>query len=112
MKEAEALPKVYDNTTNFENYTFINTRGRDEFGKELQRQKAINDSKLEKASQDPNYTKERKPIDESPICIKSDDSGVNEPGPGCYAKFDETLNIKSKEASVFFPADVFDKGKV
>lgn len=116
MKEAEELPKIYENTTNFENYTFVNTRVRDKFRKEILRLKAIEDERLEKASQDKNYTKKRKPIDESPNCIKSDnpkddgDDDEDEPDLGCYAKFNETLNIKSKEASVFLPLDVFDKG--
>lgn len=115
MKTAEELPKVYENTTNFENYTFTHTRERDELRKEILRIKEIEDRRLEQLSQDANYTKKRKPIDESPICYKrdhpDDDDGNDEPDHRCMAKFNETINLKSKEASVFLPLDVFDKGK-
>lgn len=115
VKTAEELPKVYENTTNFENYTFTHTRTRDKFRKELLRLKAIDDEKLEKLSQDKNYTKKRKPIDESPICYKrshpDDDDGNDQPDHGCMAKFNETIDLKSKEASIFLPLDVFDKGE-
>lgn len=114
VKTAEELPKV-DNTTSFENFTFTNTRPRDEFRKELLRLKALDDERLEKASQDKNYTKKRKPINDSPICYKSNnpDSYYSDDGEqdyGCAAKFNETLNLKSREASVFLPLDIFDKG--
>lgn len=113
VKVAQDLPKVNENSTDFNNYTFINTRGRDQFRKEYLAEKKIRDELLEKASQDKNYTKKRKPKDESYNCIPSDnppydDSG--EPDHGCMAKFNETLNIRSKEASVFVPLDIFDKG--
>lgn len=115
MKAAEELPKVYENTTNYENYTFVNTRDRDEFRKELLRLKAIHDEELEKRSQAENYTKKRKPVNDSPICYKSnvpisDDDDEDNPDYGCMAKLNETINLKSKEASVFLPIDVFDKG--
>lgn len=112
METAEKLPKV-DNTTSFENLTFVNTRPRDEFRKELLRLKAIEDERLEKLSQDKNYTKKRAPVD-SPNCYKSDnadnDDSDDSEDLGCAAKFNETLNLKSKEASVFLPVDIFDKG--
>ena len=112
---AEELPKV-DNTTTFDNFTFVNTRPRDEFGKELLRIKAEKDEKLEKDSQDKNYTKKRKPINDSPICYKSnnpeskDSDDDEQQDLGCLAKFNETLNLKLRETSVFLPLDVFDKG--
>lgn len=115
MKTAEELPKVYENTTNFEHYNFTNTRARDNFRKELLKIKAIEDERLEKLSQDKNYTKKRKPKVESFICYKrdhpDDDDGNDEPDHGCMSKFNETVNLKSKEASVFLPLDVFDKGE-
>lgn len=115
VKAAEELPKVYENTTDFENYTFVNTRDRDEFRKELLRVKAIRDEDLEKRSQDANYTKKRKPVNDSPICYKSnvpesDDIDEDDPDHECMAKLNETIDLKSKEASVFLPIDVFDKG--
>lgn len=115
VKAAEELPKVYENTTDFENYSFVNTRDRDEFRKELLRIKAIEDEKLEKDSQDKNYKKKRKIVNDSPICYKSnvpesDDTEEDEPDYECFAKLNETINLKSKEASVFLPIDVFDKG--
>lgn len=61
-----------------------------------------------------NYTKKRRPPDNQ-ICYKSDDdsgggyAGYDGPRKGCYVKFNETINAKSKEASVFLPLDIFDK---
>lgn len=114
MKTATDLPRVNENTTSFENYTFINSRDRDQFRKEYLAEKAIEDERLEKRSQDKNYTKKRKPVHESPYCFKSNDprdDNHNDPDYGCMAKFNETLNVKSREASVFLPLDVFDKGE-
>lgn len=116
MRTAEQLPKVYENTTNFENYTFVHTRVRDKFRKEFLRLKVLEDERLEKLSQEKNYTKKRKPVDESPICYKSNNpadvnSDDGEEDFGCMAKFNETLDLKSREASVFLPVDVFDKGE-
>lgn len=114
MKTAEELPKVYENATNFDNYNFTHTRVRDTFRKDYLALKEIEDARLEKLSQDKNYTKKRKPVNESPFCYKrshpDDDDGDDQPDHGCMAKFNETLNLKSKEASVFLPVDVYDKG--
>lgn len=116
VKVAEDLPRVHENTTNFENYTFVNTRQRDEWIKELRRLKAIEDARLEKLSQAEDYKKEKQPDHSSEICYKSnnpddDDDGEDGDDHECLAKFNETINLKSKEASVFLPVDVFDKGK-
>lgn len=111
MKEAEKLPKV-ENMTYLENFNFTNTRPRDEFRKEILRLDAIRNEELEKASQDPNYTKTKKPVMDSPICYKSNNHKSDEDsGTGCAAQFNEALNLKSREASVFLPLDIFDKGK-
>lgn len=117
VRVAEDLPKVYENTTNFENYTFVHTRNRDEHRKELVRLKEIDDRRLEALSQDKNYTKKRKPVYDSRICYKSNnpnddvDDDEDDKDFGCLAKFNETINLKSKEASIFVPVDVFDKGE-
>lgn len=121
MKVAEDLAKVDDNTTNFDNYTFLNMRERDEFGEEIDHKKRLNDALLEKLSSDKNYTKKRKPVNDSPICYKTDNAAAGDDDNdddddddgkfGCAAKFNETLNMKAREASVYFPIDVFDKGK-
>lgn len=117
MNTTEELPKVNENTTNFENYKFVHVRDRDIFRKEYLANKAIEDEKLEKLSQEKNYTKKRKPVHDSMICYKSDnhdnddyDYDDDDVDHGCMAKFNETVNIKSREASVFLPLDVFDKG--
>lgn len=118
MRVAEDLPKVYENTTDFNHYKFTNTRDRDEFRKELLRLKAIEDERLEKASQEEGYKKKRKPVYDSQICYKSEnpDDDENEYNDEeddylCMAKFNETIDLKAKEASVFLPVDIFDKGK-
>lgn len=118
VKTAEELPKV-DNTTSFENFTFVNSRPRDEFRKEQLRLKAIEDERLEKLSQDANYTKKRKPSNDSPICYKSNnpdsednDDDEDDKDFGCVSKYNETLELKSRESSIFLPLDIFDKGKV
>lgn len=116
MKVAEDLPKMYENTTNYDNYTFINMRDRDEHRKVLMAMKEIEDARLEKLSSEKNYTKKRKPVHDQQICYKSDipdadgDGDEDNPDHGCAAKFNETINLKAKEASVFLPLDVFDKG--
>lgn len=118
IRQAEALPQVDENTTDFTNYTFINVRKRDKFNMEIKAEKEIRDAELEQRSMQPDYKKKRKPPEER-ICYKSDvtsDEDSNEsdddgPDMGCYGKFDETINTKSQEASVFVPTDVFDKNK-
>lgn len=120
---AENLTSVQENATFYEDYTFVNTRERDLFRKEILRLKKIEDERLEKLSSDANYTKKRKPnYDNIRICYKSDNPPVEEEDEdddedqegmkskyGCYSKFNETVNMKSREASVFLPVDVFDK---
>lgn len=110
VKVTEELPRVFENTTNFENYTFVNTRRRDKFKKELETERAIRNAILEERSNWANHTKKRIPP-EPLICYKSNkaDDNSDEPDFGCYAKFNESINAKSKESSVFFPIDVFDK---
>ncbi|CRK93231.1 CLUMA_CG006775, isoform A [Clunio marinus] len=114
VKVVEDLPKVNENTTDFENYSFVNTRDRDEFREEELRLKRIEDELKERLSQSENYTKKRKPQHDGMICYQSDspsddDADEDEIDYGCFAKYNETINLKSKEASVYLPLDVFDK---
>lgn len=113
MKEAEKLPKIHEseNATFFTNYTFVNTRDRDEFRKVLIKIKKFHDNELEKLSQQENYTKSKPANFNNRFCVDNRDGDDEGPDYGCLAKFNETINVKSKEASVFFPLDVFDKGE-
>lgn len=84
------------------------------FIKDFLKLKEIRDRELEKASQDENYTKKKKPNHDAFICIKRDepeDDPLAEPDYGCLAKFNETIDLKAKQSSVFTPVDVFDRGE-
>lgn len=116
MKVAEDLPVVHENETIHNmNFTFINTRKKEVTYKEFLRLKEIKDRQLENASQQENYTKKKKPDHgDGKYCVKRDIpeyDPTEEPDYGCYAKFNETIDLKAKSASIFTPTDVFSLGK-
>jgi hypothetical protein len=98
----------------------MNIRKRDKHRSQILAEKEIKNERLEKLSQDPNYKKPRKPIYDAQVCIKSDSKASDddenagkdddEVEEGEISYVEETVNMRSKEAGVFFPLDVYDKG--
>ncbi|XP_070489901.1 voltage-dependent calcium channel subunit alpha-2/delta-3-like [Chironomus tepperi] len=113
--EVQKIPKIQDNSTMFANYTFRNIRQRDKHKKELDKEKEAKNLRLEQLSQETNYTKKRKPNFDAPVCIKSDIKDLDGDGEDDdddkekISSFSEEVDIKSKEAGVFVPVDVYDK---
>lgn len=128
--EVQKLPKVQDNSSYYENYTFTNIRKRDKHKKEIDALREKRNLCLERLSQEANYTKKRKPNYDARICYKSDVKPVEEEEEVNECKtddddddddddekeklsfFNESVNLKSKEAGVFLPLDVYDKGNL
>ncbi|KAG5676553.1 hypothetical protein PVAND_006378 [Polypedilum vanderplanki] len=119
VQSIQNLPKVHENDTFFTNYTFINIRERDKHGAEILAEKEEENLRKEKASQDPNYKKKRKPNNDGSICIPSvsvgssksnnDDDEEDGDDDDTISFIDEAVNVRSKEAGVFLPLDVYDK---
>lgn len=100
-------------------------RKRDKHKSEIDKEKEEKNAKKELLSQDPNYTKKKKPNYDAPICIKSDvkEKEENDENDGDdddddeggdeekISTFNETLNMKAKQAGVYLPLDVYDKGR-
>jgi hypothetical protein len=121
----QKIPQIHENKTFFANYTFLNIRKRDKHRKELKAEKDAKNERLEKLSQDPNYKKPRKPNHDAEICYKSDakpadnDKDDDDDGGGDddevefgkLSTIEESVHPRSKEAGVFFPVDVYDKGE-
>lgn len=102
------------------NYTFINIRTRDKHRSQIIAERDAENDRLEKLSQETNYTKPRKPNHDSEVCYKSN-TPSNDDGDGAdddddeegnISFFSETVNLKSKEAGVYTPIDIYDKGRL
>ncbi|KAL7043546.1 hypothetical protein ACKWTF_001566 [Chironomus riparius] len=113
--EVQKMPKVSDNATMYANYTFRNIRKRDKHKKQIDEERDARNLRLEQMSQEPNYTKKKKPNFDAPVCIKSDIKDLDGDGEDDddddekISTFSEDVDIKSKEAGVFVPLDVYDK---
>ena len=111
------MPKVSDNATMYANYTFRNIRKRDKHKKQIDEERDAKNLRLEQMSQEPNYTKKKKPNFDAQVCIKSDIKDLDGDGEDDddddekISTFSEDVDIKSKEAGVFVPLDVYDKGR-
>lgn len=94
-------------------------RKRDKHKFEIDREREEKNAIKEQMSQEPNYTKKKKPNYDAQVCIKSkvkikskdDDDDDDNENDEKISKFNETLNLKAKQAGVYLPLDVFDKGK-
>lgn len=94
-------------------------RKRDKHKSEIDREREEQNAIKEKLSQDPNYKKKKKPNYEAMVCIKStkvaktkseeDDDDDDESEE--ISTFNETINMKAKQAGVYLPLDVYDKGE-
>lgn len=69
--------------------------------------------RLEKASMEPNYTKEKiiRNYEKHEVCFQQEYFEDSKEEHGCYMQINETINLKSNESSVYVSADVFDRGK-
>lgn len=100
-------------------------RKRDKHKFEIDREREERNAIKEQKSQDPNYVKKKKPNYDAQVCIKSkvkiktkkeeeednDDEDDDDKNEEKISMFNETLNMKAKQAGVYLPLDVFDKGK-
>jgi hypothetical protein len=91
-------------------------RNRDKHKSEIDRERDEENAIKEKLSQDANYKKKKKKNYDLPRCYKAkvthnDDDDDDETEHDEISTFNETLNLKVKQAGVFLPVDVYDKGK-
>jgi hypothetical protein len=97
-------------------------RKRDKHKSQIDRERDEINAIKEKRSQDPDYKKKKKPNYEDPVCYKSnikakikkkddDDDDDDDESEEKISTFNETINMKAKQAGVYLPLDVYDKGK-
>lgn len=93
-------------------------RKRDKHKSQIDREREEQNAIKEQLSQDPNYKKKKKPVYDQMVCYKSatapkseeSDDDDDESGEK-ISTFNETINMKAKQAGVYLPSDVYDKGK-